>query len=138
MSRRLPVQQVEPERMAKLPVYAQDEINQSRRRIEELTAELEALVAPDNAVSTHADPHADRPKPIGDNPVVRHRLADGSQVEVSYHPHKVVVSANGNSFHQRLIVVPQVSNVVEVILSDETTWPQDPRPKPADRWRLQR
>lgn len=132
------ITEVTPDRLAKLPVYAQDEINMSRRVIAELAAELEALVAPDQAVTTHADPNADRPKPIGDNPIVRHRLADGSQVEVSYHPHKVVVSANGNSFHQRLIVVPQVSNVVEVILSDETTWPQDPRPKPADRWRVDR
>lgn len=132
------ITEVTPDRLAKLPVYAQDEINMSRRVIAELAAELEALVAPDQAVTTHADPHAERPKPIGDNPIVRHRLADGSRVEVRYHPHKVVVSANGNSVHQRLIVVPQVSNVVEVILSDETTWPQDPRPKPADHWRVER
>lgn len=132
------IAEVAPERLAKLPVYAQDEINASRRVIAELAAELEALVAPDQAVTTHADAHADRPKPIGDNPTVRHRLADGSEVQVNCHPHKVVVSVNGNSFHQRLIVVPQASNVVEVILADETTWPQDPHPKGADPWKVQR
>jgi plasmid stabilization system protein ParE len=127
---------VQDDRLTKLPVYAQDEINMARRYIAELEAELAALVNPDHSVTTHADPGADRPKPIGDNPTVRHRLADGNEVEVTYHPHKLTVSANAKSFHQRMVIVPQVSNVVDVVLADETAWPQDPRPKPADRWRL--
>jgi plasmid stabilization system protein ParE len=132
------ITRVPDDRLAKLPVYAQDEINMARRYIAELEAELTALVDPDHSATTHADPHAERPKPIGDNPTVRHRLADGSEVEVNYQPHKVTVSVNGKSFHQRMIVVPQVSNVVDVVLADETTWPQDPRPKPSDPWKVQR
>ena len=138
MNSRNLISRVPDDRLAKLPVYAQDEINMARRHIAELEAELSALVDTDHAVTTYADPHADRPKPIGDNPTVRHRLADGSEVEVTCHPHKVTVSANGNSFHQRLIIVPQVSNVVDVLLSDETAWPQDPRPKPRDTWKVER
>jgi plasmid stabilization system protein ParE len=132
------ITQVSEERFAKLPVYAQDEIAVSRRYIDELEAELAALVAPDHSVTTHADPHADRPKPIGDNPTVRHRLADGSEVEMQCQPHKVTVSANGASFHQRMTIVPQVSNVVDIVVSDETSWPQDPRPKPSDTWKVTR
>lgn len=132
------IAQVPEERLGRLPVYAQDEIVMSRRYIAELEAELEALVNPDHSVTTHADPHADRPKPIGDNPTVRHRLADGSEVEVTCQPHKVTVSANGGSYHQRMTVVPQVSNVVDIVVADERNWPQDPRPKPGDPWKVTR
>lgn len=138
MSTRNFITRVPDDRLAKLPVYAQDEINMARRYIAELEAELEALVNPDHSVTTFADPHASRPKPIGDNPTVRHRLADGSEIEVTCQPHKVTVSANGKSFHQRLVMVPQVSNVVDVVLTDETTWPQDPRPKSSDQWKVNR
>jgi hypothetical protein len=132
------ITRVPDDRLAKLPVYAQDEINMARRYIAELEVELAALVNPDHSATTHADPNADRPKPIGDNPTIRHRLADGCEVELDCQPHKVTVSANGKSFHQRLIIVPKVSNVVDVVLADETAWPQDPRPKPGDPWRVQR
>lgn len=138
MSSRNFLSRVPDDRLAKLPVYAQDEINMARQYIAELEAELTAMVNPSHAVTTHAEPDADRPKPIGDNPTVRHQLADGSEVQVDFQPHKVAVSAIGKSFHQRLIIVPHVSNVVDVVLSDETAWPQDPRLKPSDPWRVQR
>jgi hypothetical protein len=132
------ITQVHEDRLTRLPVYAQDEIVMSRRYIAELEAELDSLVNPDHSVTTFADPHADRPKPIGDNPTVRHRLADGSEVEVQCQPHKVTISANGNSYHQRMTVVPQVSNVVDIVVADETTWLQDPRPRPGDPWKVNR
>ena len=138
MNSRNLISRVPDDRLAKLPVYAQDEINMARRYIAELEAELSALVDPDHSATTHVDPHADRPKPIGDNPTVRHRLADGSEIEVTCHPHKVTVSASEKSFNQRMVIVPQVSNVVDVVLADWTAWPQDPRPKLSDVWRVQR
>lgn len=137
MSRRLPVQRVEPERLAKLPVYAQDEINQSRRRIEELTAELEALVAPDHAVSTHADPSGALPKPVGDYPELRHRFANGDEMRLELLPHKIhlwSVSAGG----RYPVVVPVVSNALDVIIIDADAMPADPRAKGDDPWRVQR
>jgi hypothetical protein len=126
------------DRLSKLPVYAQDEIILLRRRVDELTTELEQLLTPDHAVTTHSDPYADRPKPIGDNPVVRHRLADGSEIEMTFHPHKVTVRASGGSFHQQMVIVPQASNVVDVVLADQSVWPQDPRPKPGDKRKVNR
>lgn len=138
MSRRLPVQQVEPERLARLPVYAQDEINQSRRRIEELTAELDALVAPDNAVSTHADPHADRPKPVGDYPSLRHRMADGTEVNLDLLPHKIHLWTSGASHWYTPVMSPSSGNAWDIVVLDSRNWPQDPRPQSRDPWRVQR
>lgn len=132
------ITQVEPERLAKLPVYAQDEINRSRRVIIELVAELEALIDPNQAVSTHADPHGDRPKPIGDYPTVRHRLASGDQITMELLPHKVSISANGSSYHHRPVVVPRVSNALDIVMIDERHMPSDPRPEPDDPWKVRR
>lgn len=124
----LGIERVPDERLTKLPVYAQDEILMSRRRIEELTAELNALVNPDHAVSTHADPYADRPKPIGDYPTIRHRLADGSELTIECDPHRLNITASGQSYHQQPVVIPQVSNVLAVAMADTRTLPADPRP----------
>lgn len=123
MSLRRFVTQVPEERLVKLPVYAQDEINMSRQRIEELTAELAKLVEPDHAVTTHADPYHDRPKPIGDNPTIRHRLQGGDEITMELGPHGIKIMGTSASYWSTPAVFPEVSNVLHVKMLDTRTLP---------------
>lgn len=117
------ITEVEPERLDKLPVYAQDEITASRRVIAELAAELEALVAPRESVTTHADPYADRPKPIGDNPTVRHRLESGDEITLEMGPHGIKIMATSAGYWTYPAVLPEVPNVLHVKVVDIRTLP---------------
>lgn len=117
------ITQVEPDRLAKLPVYAQDEINQSRRVIVELSKELDQLIQPDHAVTTHSDPYCDRPKPIGDNPTVRHRLQGGDEITLELGPHGIKVMGTSASYWSTPVVLPEVSNVLRIKMVDTRTLP---------------
>lgn len=113
---RPPINELAPERLARLPVHAQEHVKLLQMRVRELTAELEALVSPDHAVTTHADPHADRPKPIGDNPTIRHRMSGNRQVRLELGPEAITVSTSGGT--QRPAVMPWVSNVLAIYVVD--------------------
>lgn len=134
---RLP-QPLPSDRLARLPVYAQDYISRLAARAEELERELNALLEPNQGATTYADPNGELPKPIGDNPTIRHRLADGSEISIDCQPHRIQISADGASYHQRPVVVPHVSNVLDIVMADTRTLPADPRPKPSDRWKVER
>lgn len=117
------VSRITDDRLTKLPVYAQDEILMSRKRLDELTAELAALVQPDHAVTTHADPYHVRPKPIGDNPTVRHRFPDGDEVTVEFRPEGMKIMGTSGSYWSAPIVIPEVSNVLWVKMVDTRVLP---------------
>lgn len=123
MNSRNLITRVPDDRLAKLPVYAQDEINMARRYIAELEAELEALVNTDHAVTTYADPHAERPKPIGDNPTVRHRFADGDEVTVDFRPEGLKIMGTSASYWSAPVVLPELSNVLWVKMVDSRVLP---------------
>lgn len=123
MSTRNFISRVQSDRLTKLPVYAQDEINMSRRYIAELEAELAALVNPDHAVTTHADPYTARPKPIGDNPTVRHRFPTGDEVTVEFRPEGMKIMGTSASYWTTPVVLPEVSNVLWVKMVDSRVLP---------------
>jgi hypothetical protein len=123
MSTRNFISRVPDDRLVKLPVYAQDEINMARRYIAELEAELTALVDPDHSVTTHADPYGDRPKPIGNNPTVCHRLETGDEFTVEMGPHGLKIMATSAGYWTYPAVLPEVSNVLHVKMVDSRTLP---------------
>lgn len=122
---RPPIRELDPERITRLPVYAQDHVKLLQMRVRELTAELEALISPDHAVTTHADPHADRPKPIGDNPTIRHRMSGGREVRLKLGSNGITVNTQGG--RERPAVVPWVSNVLHIYVVDVDELDQDAR-----------
>lgn len=122
---RPPIRELDAERIARLPVYAQDHVKLLQMRVRELTAELDALVSPDHAVTTHADPSADRPKPIGDNPTIRHRMSGGREVRLELDSNRIAVSTRGGV--ERPLVAPWVSNVLHIYVVDVDKLDQDPR-----------
>lgn len=117
------ITEVSPERLAKLPVFAQDEINASRRIIAELTRELEQLLSPGRDVTTQADPYADRPKPIGNNPTVRHRFEGGDEITLELGPHGVKLTATSAGYWTYPVVIPEVSNALTIKMVDSRTLP---------------
>ena len=105
------------ERLERLPAYAQDHISLLQRRVAELTEELEALVAPNSDVTTHADPYAERPKPVGDNPTLHHLMEDGSEVMLELGRRKITVTSI-NSSRVSPASVPRVANMLDIYLVD--------------------
>lgn len=122
---RPPIRELDPERITRLPVYAQDHVNLLQMRVRELTAELDALVSPGHAVTTHADPHSDRPKPIGDNPTIRHRMSGGREVRLELGSNGITVNTQGG--RERPAVVPWVSNVLHIYVVDVDELDRDAR-----------
>lgn len=122
---RPPIRELDAERVARLPVYAQDHVKLLQMRVRELTAELDALISPDHAVTTHADPLADRPKPIGDNPTIRHRMSGGRELRLELGSNGITVNTRGGN--ERPAVVPWVSNVLHIYVVDVDELDRDTR-----------
>lgn len=113
MSLRNLITDLAPDRLSRLPVYAQEHILRLQRYVAELTAGMDDLVNPRQDVTTHADPHSDWPKPVGNNPTLRHRMPGGAEVELECGPEKITVTSFGAAGLQPAIA-PRVSNVVDI------------------------
>lgn len=114
---RPPIRELDAERIARLPVYAQEHVKLLQMRVRELAAELDALISPDQAVTTHADPYSVHPKPIGDNPTIRHRLADGREATLEMGPRKISISS-GAGIHGYPVALPWSANVLHIYVAD--------------------
>lgn len=110
------------DRMARLPAYAQAQIIALTRRCAELQQELSDLVEPSQDVSTHSDPHGDHPKPVGNYPHLRHRLADGNELQLELQPYRVHVWVT-SSGPRAPVAVPVVSNALDIVVLDDTAFP---------------
>lgn len=111
----------DPEKVAKLPVWAQDYIHLLERRVVELNAQL--LVASagpeDSNVLIRDHVHPDRP--LGRNVPVRFNLPDGSYVEVEHARDElgtVLVRASGSGRRGAISVLPSTSNAVKLRLAE--------------------
>lgn len=106
-----------PDQFAKLPRYAQREIDQLKRALRDLTAERDELrrqVAADpEGSNTFVDTYGVRPdQPLGECPLIRFDTAHGpltARLGRSEKGHLQVSSSNGG-----LTVSPVASNVVEI------------------------
>jgi hypothetical protein len=111
-------------RLGRLPQWAGalvrrllNTIEQHETEAQELRNEVARLHSAQTGnldVTTIANPHSDLPYPIGDNPLVRHVLADGGQMNVEFTYDGVEVS-NTSGTNSGLSVEPVVSNCVKVV-----------------------
>src|SRR5579872_5677056 len=107
------------DRIAKLPVWAQDEIYRLERKLEEMTAHAEKLSAgpEDSNVRIRDYVYADRP--LGRNVPVDFMLPDG-YVQVSHSKHDddaLEIKVVGSGRKHSVSVTPQTSNSFKVRLA---------------------
>lgn len=115
----------ERERLTRAPQWMRDlalrltaSLDVSREENTQLQADIAEAMAIGSgglAVTTIADPHADIPRPVGDNPLVQHTLANGRVITVDFQYDYVEVSADSGA----LAIHPVVSNCVKVAQRDQ-------------------
>lgn len=97
-----PSAEVEAERFARLPKWAQQRIGVLEKRVASLTRRVET--GPDES-NTFADPYIN-PQPLGMNPTIEYRFAD-SKVRVCIDPKLNMLYVIG---HERLTIHPFSGN----------------------------
>lgn len=102
-------------RLAKQPLWVQDEVSRLERRLAELEDAYERATTPPQDSNATLDPYSDFARSLPANPMIRHLIDDGNgYLETKFDGRKLTIRGVSNSVFDDFLIVPSLSNEIVI------------------------